>query len=213
MNIPEEIIGQQPENVRHQFLFWAEYMEKNITFGKYDSDIHTYVHCERVLLYSLIMGSKIFGDNDNYLEVLSHASIFHDTRRLDDFLDKGHGARAACYYKDYCKDNDITFHSDSYNLMKFHDQDDKLGEEMILKEPEFDGNDSVMLYRIFKDADALDRFRLGPWGLNPDFLRNREALELMDFAKNLVEATTDKDYYNEIMEKTRLFKDRISKGI
>ena len=27
------------------------------------------------------------------------AAVFHDSRRLDDGIDKGHGSRAAAYYK------------------------------------------------------------------------------------------------------------------
>jgi len=46
-----------------------------------------------------------------------------------------------------------------------------------------------LLYRIFKDADALDRWRLGRYALNPDYLRTREAEALVGFARKLVELT------------------------
>lgn len=213
MNIPSDIIDKQPESVRRLFVYWTEYMEKNISFSLYDSGIHTSLHCERVLLYSLILGQKILGENHEYMEVLSHASVFHDTRRQDDYLDRGHGAIAALYYRDFCEENGLLFHSDSFKIMTYHDQDDKLGIKAISEEPEFAKEDSLLLYSIFKDADALDRFRLGPWGLNPEFLRNKEALELMDFAKQLVYMTEDKEYMDMIMKLTREFKDRIEKGI
>ena len=32
------------------------------------------------------------------------AAVFHDSRRLDDGIDKGHGSRAAAYYKEYCRE-------------------------------------------------------------------------------------------------------------
>lgn len=43
-----------------------------------------------------------------------------------------------------------------------------------------------MLYEIFKDADALDRFRLAANGLDIKYLRTEEAKGLMAFAKNLI---------------------------
>lgn len=45
----------------------------------------------------------------------------------------------------------------------------------------------VTLYKIFKDADALDRWRLGHDGLDEAYLRNDEAGELVDFSRKLVE--------------------------
>ena len=49
---------------------------------------------------------------------------------------------------------------------------------------------AIELYCIFKDADALDRFRLGPNGLDSRFLRTKEALDMVGFAKNLVRKTS-----------------------
>ena len=51
---------------------------------------------------------------------------------------------------------------------------------------------AIRLYRIFKDADALDRFRLAPDGLDVRFLRNQEAVQLVDFARDLVRQTIQK---------------------
>ena len=47
----------------------------------------------------------------------------------------------------------------------------------------------LQLYRIFKDADALDRYRLGPGkgALDERYLRTDAARELMGFAKKTVE--------------------------
>lgn len=72
--------------------------------------------------------------------------------------------------------------------MEYHDQDDALGVSAIL-DSEGLGERSVLLYQIFKDADALDRFRLGPDALDPGFLRTKEAPELVNFAKVLLYQT------------------------
>lgn len=212
MVTPEDIIGRQPDIVQKMFRYWTGYMEKNISFGLYDSDIHTTSHCERVLLYALIMGQIIFKDNENYLETLAHAAVFHDTRRVDDYLDRGHGARAAKYYEEFCKNKSIVFHKDAYSIMAFHDQDDNLGISHISTSSEHGREDSIRLYKIFKDADALDRYRLGPWGLNKKFLRNDEAISLMDFASNLVKRTVDPEFLALVTEATRKYIDRIAKG-
>ena len=45
------------------------------------------------------------------------------------------------------------------------------------------GISSVLLYQIFKDADALDRFRLGPGGFDSKYLRTNEARKLVEYAK------------------------------
>lgn len=86
--------------------------------------------------------------------------MFHDSRRQDDWLDMGHGQRAADYYRDYCRTHSLPFDERVYLVMAFHDRDDVLGEAALAEQ-----EDGVLLYRIFKDADALDRFRLGPVGL------------------------------------------------
>ena len=44
----------------------------------------------------------------------------------------------------------------------------------------------VLLYRLFKDADGLDRYRLGPNALDVDRLRTAEARGLTDLARKLV---------------------------
>ena len=77
-------------------------------------------------------------------------------------------------------------------LMRWHDRHDERGEEAI-RAAFPDSADAVLhLYKIFKDADALDRWRLGRWGLNPDYLRTDRALALVDFARKLVMLTTVK---------------------
>lgn len=44
--------------------------------------------------------------------------------------------------------------------------------------------------RFFKDADALDRFRLGPNALDAKYLRTEQAKKMLDFAKVTLETET-----------------------
>lgn len=162
-------------------------MEDNVHFSLTSSTIHTKNHAERVLLYALLLGEKVLGDQEASLTILSHAAIFHDTCRHDDGLDVGHGARAAVYYQKYCKEHTkLPFIKASALIMKYHDRNDEKGIDGIFKAMPEQAEHVHRLYRIFKDADALDRFRLGPNGFDARFIRNQEALQLVDFAKSLI---------------------------
>lgn len=60
----------------------------------------------------------------------------------------------------------------------FHDRDDVLGEAALTEQ-----ENGVLLYHIFKDADALDRFRLGPNGLDIRYLRTAEGKSFYRYAE------------------------------
>lgn len=171
--------------VTKRYKQWYEFMQENVEFGLADSIKHTKEHCARVLLLALVIGDKI-GLNNEEMDELSMAAIFHDSRRIDDWLDKGHGKRAAEYYKDYCCEHNMPFNIQAYYIMYYHDQDDDIGLLEIGKA--YNVKEScILLYQIFKDADGLDRFRLGPNGLDVTMLRTKEAHELIDFAKYLLQ--------------------------
>lgn len=190
MNILKTELEKLSPAVREKFLQWDNYMDRRVKFNMPDSLIHASAHCERVLLYALIMGEDIFGDDSDTPDILAHASIFHDTRREDEYLDTGHGARAAVYYEQFCRDNtDITFHPEAVYLMRYHDLDDKVGKEAIRKHFGADADRVLKLYAIFKDADALDRWRLGRHGLDPKFLRTQKSRTMTEFSRRIVRET------------------------
>ena len=193
MIVPSKFVRALPPAVGKCFKQWADYMYQSIPFQLADSPIHSTAHCERVLLYALLIGAVELGDDSRALIILAHASIFHDTRREDEGKDTGHGARAAAFYEEFCKTHpELTFLPEAACLMRWHDRHDERGEEAI-RAAFPDSADAVLhLYKIFKDADALDRWRLGRWGLNPDYLRTDKALALVDFARKLVMLTTVK---------------------
>lgn len=214
--VPEEIVRKERAEVRRLFVYWRDYMNRRVTFWQLSDgiDIHTKNHCERVLMLALKLAVMRHVDGLG-TEALCHAAIFHDTRRKDNFLDRGHGDRAADYYKEYCGENgDITWHPETFSAMKFHDRDDKDGEAFIRKAFPAAGQVALALevYRDLKDADALDRYRLGPWGLNPKFLRSGEAKELMPYARMLVEETVDEGTMKKVMDATRQYAAHIKAG-
>lgn len=160
-------------------------MEQNVEFWLPDSEWHTKIHCARVLFLVLLIGHQK-GLSDKEMDALGMAAVFHDSRRLDDGIDKGHGRRAAEYYKNYCREHNLPYDAGTYYITYYHDQDDSLGLSEIAKSSSLSER-AVLLYQIFKDADALDRFRLGPDALNVNMLRTEEAHGLVDFAKYLLQ--------------------------
>lgn len=180
-------------DVKQLYKRWSEFMEQKVDFWKVEKDWHTKAHCSRVLLLALMMGRM------NRLciteqQALAMVAVFHDSRRQDDWLDVGHGQRAADYYRSYCKKTELTYDARTYYIMAYHDRDDELG-LCVLKEKFPDDSDAVLLYQIFKDADALDRFRLGPDALDVKYLRTGEAKELVGFAKKLLEIGVERVLY------------------
>ena len=190
MLIPQNELDLLKPEVRELFLYWDAFMRDRVKFNMADSKIHAVPHCERVLLYALIIGNEVFGDDSMAMTALAHAAVFHDTRRQDDYLDTGHGARAAVYYRQFCTENtDISFMPEAALMMKYHDIEDRRGKLGI--EREYKGSLPKMfkLYDIFKDADALDRWRLGDKGLDAGFLRTEQAKRMTDYSRRIVLAT------------------------
>lgn len=211
MIVTEEILSKESPRVSSMFSYWRDEMYSKLKFWTLDDgiDIHTEGHCERVLLLALKIGEKRQLLLRSMI-ALCHASIFHDTRRKDNYLDRGHGDRAADYYKEFCEKNSMKFLPEVFASIKYHDRNDEEGEEYIRREAPADEMEGWLeVYRDFKDADALDRFRLGPWGLNESFLRTEQSRELVDFARELVDKTIDPDVMKKTMDATRPFADKL----
>lgn len=206
MITPQKYIDHLPANARGHFLKWAKFLHDKVDFNMPDSDLHAKEHCERVLLHALAISAAEMGDDDSEaLEILAHAADFHDTRRQDEYLDTGHGARAAVNYEKFCKQHpdEITFHPEAVYLMRYHDLDDRQGIEAIRRDFPDKAERVEKLYSIFKDADALDRWRLGRWGLDVKYLRTEAARRRVDEARELVSETMDPKilaHYDKLMD-------------
>ena len=172
-----------PETIKCDYDHWRNFLEHQVDFFLKDSEKHTKAHCARVLLYALLIAEKM-GLPPELRDVLGAAAVFHDSRRHDDWLDVGHGQRAADYYKEYCRTNPLIYDERVYCIMAYHGREDTFGETAL-----FGFEHGVLLYRIFKDADALDRYRLGENALNETMLRTEPAHSLTDFARWLVKET------------------------
>lgn len=157
---------------------------------EHDSDEHGKLHSLRVLLNSLTLG-KIKGLDEEDLNILAMASVYHDIARINDEIDDLHGEKACEIFKDtvyeifgygeygtyYEENNDIVEF-----LIKYHCIDDDLAMKALSESEITDKVKAKKLFSIFKDADALDRLRFGVKGLDFTYLRNKEAIKLIMFS-------------------------------
>lgn len=200
MVITDEILKTVSPAVADTFRRWQSLLYDRVDFNMPQSRLHSYAHTERVLLHALNLASAIYGDSGSLpMEILAHAALFHDTRRQDEYLDRGHGARGAVAYGEFCKRNsDMVYHPEAAYLMRYHDIDDAIGRDRIVKELGDDADATLSLYAIFKDADALDRGRLGSLGLDEKYLRTDAARASVNFANRLVAETVDPVFLQKI---------------
>lgn len=162
--------------------------EGKLSQSRYEKDlpfisaslIHERAHCERVLLFALWL-ARFYNLNEKELFSLTEAALYHDIGRTNDWMDEEHGGKSAELYAAKTKEADET----TLFLMKYHCQDDFLGwtKALSMEQPER----KILLLNILKDADALDRFRLGPRDLRIHQFRLPESRRLTSYAKEVVE--------------------------
>jgi hypothetical protein len=198
----DNALKQEPYELQEIFMEWYTFMETRITFGNFVSVLHTKDHCARVLLYNLKMAHRA-GLNDDGVTVLCKASVFHDSRRQDDTRDVGHGARGAENYRSFCKRGLVGFDERVYLIMAYHDRDDELGKEAFRDKGL---SSAIHLYDLFKDADALDRWRISPTALDTRYLRTPWSGPLVQYAKDLVKETVGKSLWEDAVRQTEINK-------
>lgn len=110
-----------PKSIQGDYHHWHNFLDAEVKFSLADSEKHTKEHCARVLLFALLIAVKMDLPHEER-EVLCAAAVFHDSRRQDDWLDVGHGQRAADYYREYCRTHPLVFDERAYLVMAFHDR-------------------------------------------------------------------------------------------
>ena len=147
----------------------------------YKSAVHGSGHINRVLL----MAALIAWQEDLKEKLLRQyllIAAYHDVGRYFDGLDLGHGARSAQQL------GGLTGYTgellrEMQGAVAAHSQPDRRMREMVSSYRPTDVEQGMHLARLLKDADNLDRVRLGD--LNPDFLRHESAKKLAEFSRHL----------------------------
>lgn len=173
-----------PPLLRQEYERWRTLLYERIPFLHEDSACHAKDHCARVLLFALFIAfSRGLAKGER--DVLSAAAVFHDCCRFDDGRDIGHGQRAADKYRALCGLLGLSYDERVYFIMAFHDRRDAEGEAALSAQFSEAAGEVIELYHIFKDADALDRFRFGARELDEKYLRTPEARALIPVARRL----------------------------
>jgi len=145
----------------------------------FKSSLHGAGHTYRVMCNSLVLGKRLKMWRESRLALC--AAFIHDMARKDDGNCTMHGAWAAEEKVPVFRDLflSIGVMPNEIDEIRMAVTNHSLPEEL----PSF--HDYYVTTAILKDADALDRIRLGDHNLKPDFLRFGESRELIPFAQEL----------------------------
>lgn len=150
--------------------------------------IHGLSHTRRVLLLSLILS---FMENlaDNNRELLCLAALYHDIGRCNDNFDPQHGRES---YKKAISRHLITLEPQEQEVLRFiienHCISDHQAVALMGRYNVEDRERLLTLYKVFKDADGLDRIRIND--LDVSKLRTSSAPKLLLIARELLEQIT-----------------------
>lgn len=149
----------------------------------HDSQLHGVDHMARVFILQELICDKLEAQGVRvYRDTTRWAAMAHDVGRVDDGVDLGHGRSSAEWIKENLADKMTPELLDAVTyIVHWHVPPDN---EPPLMTTEL---------KVLKDADALDRVRLGD--LNESYLRTIAAKELVDVAKQLYEASMQSDRY------------------
>ncbi len=171
------------ENWEHFDLY--RHAERTLRYDVlYQSHMHGAGHIERVMLLGAMIAMKQnFSAADTAL--LLDICAYHDTGRIDDTKDDDHGSRSA--------DNAAAItgrRGEELAIVRAtmcaHSVSDKIRSRMFEKCHVTDKVRADRMTDALKDADALDRVRLGD--LDVRYLRTDAARGLTDFAQALYDA-------------------------
>lgn len=150
--------------------------------------IHGLSHTHRVLLLSLILSSmENIGANDR--DLLCLAALYHDIGRSNDNFDPQHGRES---YKKAIHLQLFALETEEQEILRFiienHCVSDRQAADLIPQYQVRDTKRLLTLYKVFKDADGLERIRIND--LDVKQLRTPSAPRLLFIARELLEQIT-----------------------
>lgn len=148
----------------------------------YKSRVHGSGHIHRVLLFAALIAWQEDLPED-LTRQLFRAAAYHDVGRTFDGYDLDHGARSAQRLAELTGQTGDAL-AELQAAVTAHALPDARLEETVASFHPADFDRAVELTRLLKDADNLDRVRLGD--LKVKFLRHESAQGLADFALRLL---------------------------
>lgn len=139
-------------------------------FARASSGLHGIGHETRVLIWTQVLAVMEVGALD--ADVLGWAAVLHDARRENDGIDESHGALAADWLlsNPWLLPSGVPIERVEY-LCRWHAPSDQRVPAMTKE------------LAVFKDADALDRWRFGE--PNPDYFRTSSAQKALFASRDL----------------------------
>ena len=158
------------------------------------SHIHGINHTYRVMVHAYILGSQVL-DESGQKSVLA-AAFIHDMARKHDGYCTEHGGWAADNKLPVFKAIFDKLGINHWNIIADAVTNHSLYEEFPAVHP------SWPVTSVLKDADALDRFRIGEKNLNISFLRHEFTHEMIDFARELYLSTVNLNFrsFTEVLQ-------------
>ncbi len=169
---------------------FLELIKDNLDFIDflYDDDLpnHDLYHAIRVALFSLVL-SSFYNLTSSAKKILIDASLLHDVGRVNDLYDLKHGQVGALIAENILEEQDFY---DDYKLnvvkMLIEGHNQNIYDLSIYKKYNCYSQENVLLLKIIKDADLLDRFRLqNGLEVHLNNLTLNESYMLIAFAKYL----------------------------
>ncbi len=162
----------------------------------HQSYIHGINHSYRVMYHVLQIATATGLKREGTIAFC--AAYIHDLARMHDGYCTQHGTWAA--------ERKLNLHANLFRQIGLKNKDLKKVEIAVAwhsnsKELE-KSNHAYLVTALLKDADALDRIRLGEDDLDVRYLRFPETRQMVNSAKKLFYATDDKSFssFSEIME-------------
>lgn len=165
----------------HRYPMLVDAIESLQVEALYKSPVHGSGHINRVLLLSGLIAWRENLEESLLRQYLLIAS-YHDVGRTFDGLDLEHGTASA-----HQLERLTGYRGDALRQMRgavtAHSQPDGKMEDLVASCAPEDFPRAIKLATLLKDADNLDRVRLGD--LNEAYLRHESAKKLAPFARRL----------------------------
>jgi hypothetical protein len=173
------------------------------------SRLHGVSHTQRVHIHAQRLLRKLRWPEADARLVLTSA-LWHDIGRVNDGWDSQHGVLSAARVVELGLHGTLAEADAKLVLfaVRLHCLEDDIGRARVAAEA--DPERSPHILKVLKDADALDRVRLGAdpfWEVDSSMLRHDCTPGMIDFAVRLLEATSGGDAAEAAVRRGRVGRD------
>jgi hypothetical protein len=177
------------------------------SYFDHKSLLHDAMHTYRVMIHVLLLGKKLKLDRERRLAFF--AAFIHDMARKHDGFCAKHGYDAAM--------SKPAIFSELFKKYELEWEDIEAVKTAVIchsmiEEPD-QSHPHYIISALLKDADALDRIRMGAGNLKIKYLRFHESITLIPFAENLFRMSNQKsngDFDKLILVAERFLNENIS---